>query len=138
MRRLLVCSLFFLSCTPAQLEHLKETTWHTGRCSLFSSLSCAGQSLGKCSVDNTSASLSDFGDCLVESTSSCVSKGIGRCALSGAMKAAGTSLIVAGGVSCTTEQNKSLVKQCFRELDPKTQSDAVYAVAECWMDVCSD
>lgn len=138
MRRLFFCTLFFLSCTPAQLDHLRETSWDTGRCSLFSSLSCAGQSLGKCSVDNAAGSLSDFGDCLVESTSSCVSKGLSKCALSGAMKAAGTSLIVAGGVSCTTEENKQIVKECFKQLEPQNQSDAIYAVAECWMDVCDD
>ena len=136
MRWLFFCPLFFLACTPAQLDHLKDTTWNTGRCSLFSVLSCAGQAVGKCSVDSGGGSFASFSDCLVNSTPQCVSRGVSRCAMSGAMKAAGTTLIAAGGVGCVTEESTDLVRECVREIGPETEGQAIHAVADCWASVC--
>ena len=130
----LVVTVF--GCTPGTREMFRETAWDASLCSLHSSLSCSGQAAGVCSVESGNTILG-FSKCLIEKARKCVGAGAARCALSGAIKVAGSTLIAAGGVSCTTDQDLADVSECVESKDPKTEGTAVQAVSICWVEQCA-
>lgn len=138
-----MCRMFFvclslLSCTPAQRQLLLDSAWSASECSTFAAMSCAGQAVGGCSLEHSAqGDFQGFSDCLVNSTPSCVSKNVGRCLLSGVIKATGSTIVAAGGVSCTTAEDQQAVQTCARDFDPRTEAEAVDAVAACWVSWCT-
>ena len=138
MRRLFfVFASLLVGCTPADRDRLASGAWKASECSLFSAMGCAGQAVGHCSVE-ASGDFPAFGDCLVNKTQNCVGANLARCALSGIVYVAKTTNVAAGGVSCTTEENKALVFNCVHSQPLESEAQAVEAVARCWLEVCEE
>lgn len=132
---LFVCCSFLISCTPSKREELGKSIWKASECSLFSALGCAGQAVGICSIQEDDG-FDDFGDCLIDNTPNCIGENLAKCAISGIMRATGSSVFGGGGVSCTTPENRDRVRDCMRERDPHNEAQAVEAVGQCWVEIC--
>ena len=137
--RVFVCALpLLISCNPTTRQAVKDSLWEAADCSSFAALSCAGQSVGVCSIDHKDeADYAGFSNCLVDSTPSCIASNVGRCLLSGIVRATGSLVFAGGGVGCTTPADVEDVKICVQKKDTSTEKQAVAAVASCWKKQCS-
>jgi len=132
--------LIFLvaACTQAQRNLFKSSLIGVAECGFYTTVGCAAQATGGCAQPEADWSAPDWAsykDCLVTRGSSCTGSGIARCLFGGLRRAVGGS-IIAGGAGCTGEGDLNLVKECSRDSEAETQSEAVQAVAACYRVVC--
>jgi hypothetical protein len=122
-------------CSHSQLEGLRDGIVGIGSCSLHTTLACAAQAVGGCSIPDASwgsDQWSGYAQCVAEKSGRCSAAGLGRCALTAATRAAGGAPIVMGGVGC--DQDK--VAACVGDTTIETEVEAVEAVASCQRTVC--
>ena len=125
-----------LSCTPAQIDSLKRSAWSSVDCGLHSSLGCAGQAAGACTLSNFQQDdFNGYATCLASAAQSCMTSSLARCALAG-MASVVSGPIVAGGAGCGDEEARDQVTECVTSSQVSNEAEAVHVAAECWRSVC--
>jgi hypothetical protein len=133
----LMCSSV-LSCTPEQRRRLAAGAWSAADCGLHSSLGCAGQASGACSipsVSDDSLSWGAYAECIGSVSQSCMVSSLAKCAFAG-LAATVSGPIVAGSSGCGSEEHSEAVQLCISREDVEDQRGAVEASAMCWRSIC--